>query len=83
METFKMLKNEYSDACLSCTNIFEWYRQFHYRKGSVGDNPRVGRSLNSQTPENIVGCAFCFDYRSSVDEPNVGGKTPCGQRNGL
>ncbi len=49
-----MLKKAYSDACLSRTNVFEWYGWFYNEWESVEDDLRAGRSHTSRTPENIV-----------------------------
>ncbi len=67
-KTFKMLQRAYGNECLSLTNIFEWYDKFCNGRENVDDDPRVGCSRTSQTPEHItkIHAALEDDRRSTI-----------------
>ena len=42
-ETYDLLKKVYGDECLSCTQVFEWFKRFKEGRKEIGDNQRLGR----------------------------------------
>jgi hypothetical protein len=51
-ETLNMLQQAYGDEVMSCTQCFEWHRQFKGGRTSLEDE-RSGRPSMSITPENV------------------------------
>jgi len=37
-ETYDLLKNVYSDECLSRTQVFEWFKRFKEGREEIGDD---------------------------------------------
>ncbi len=52
-KTSDMLKNAYSDASLSRTNVFDWHKRFREGRTSIADDPRSGCPSDSKTDENV------------------------------
>jgi len=52
-ETYDFLKKVYGDECLSCTEVFEWFKRFKEGREEIGDDQRPGRPSTSKTDANI------------------------------
>ena len=52
-ETYNLLTEVYCDQCLSCTQVFEWFKKFKEGKEYVGDDPKSGRPSTAKTQENV------------------------------
>ncbi|KAJ8948191.1 hypothetical protein NQ318_010467 [Aromia moschata] len=48
-----MLKEVYGSECVSCTQVFEWFKRFKEGRKTTEDDPRPGRPSTSKTDENI------------------------------
>ena len=42
-ETYNLLTQVYGDQCLSCTQVFKWFKKFKEGREYVGDYPKSGR----------------------------------------
>jgi len=49
-ETYDLLKKVYGDECLSCTEVFEWFKD---GREETGDDHCPGRPSTSKTDANI------------------------------
>ena len=49
-ETYNLLKKVYGDECLSCTEVFEWFKD---GREETGDDHCPGRPSTSKTDANI------------------------------
>jgi len=52
-ETYDLLKKVYSDKCLSCTQVFEWFKRFKEGREEIGHDQRHGRPSTPKTDANI------------------------------
>ena len=52
-ETYILLTEVYGDQCLSCTQVFEWFKKFKDGREYVGDDPKSGRPSTAKTQENV------------------------------
>jgi len=52
-EMYDLWKKVYSDKCLSCTQIFEWFKRIKERREEIGDDQCPSRPSTSQTDANI------------------------------
>ena len=52
-ETYNLFKKVYGDKCLSCTQVFEWFKRFKKGREEIGDDQRHGRPSTSKTDANI------------------------------
>jgi len=52
-ETYDLLKKVYGDECLSCTQVFEWFKRFKEGRKEIGDDQHPGRPSTSKTEANI------------------------------
>jgi len=48
-ETYDLLKKFYDDECLSCTEVFGWFKRFKEGREEIGDNQRPSRPSTSKT----------------------------------
>jgi len=48
-ETYNLLTEVYGDQCLSCTQVFEWFKKFKEGREYVGDDPKSGRPSTAKT----------------------------------
>jgi len=53
IEMYDLLKKVYGDKCLSCTQVFEWFKRFKEGREEIGDNQRPGHPSTSKTDANI------------------------------
>jgi len=60
-ETYNLLKKVYDDECLSCTQVFEWFKRFKEGRKEIGDNQRLGRPSTLKTDANIEKSVKVFD----------------------
>ena len=67
-ETHNLLKKVYDDECLSCTQVFEWFKRFKEGREEIGDDQRPGCSSTSKTDTNIktVGGTVRQNHRLSI-----------------
>ena len=42
-ETYDLLKKVYGDECLSCTQVYEWFKRSKGGREEIGDHQRHGR----------------------------------------
>jgi hypothetical protein len=49
-ETYDLLKKDYGDECLSCTQVFEWFKE---GREEIGDDQQISRPSTSKTDANI------------------------------
>ncbi|KAJ8941722.1 hypothetical protein NQ318_023318 [Aromia moschata] len=63
-----MLKEVYGNACLSRTQVFEWFKRFKEGREMTEEDPRPGRPSTSKTDENIekIGKLTREDRRLSI-----------------
>ena len=54
IEIHRRIKVQYSDACLSQQQVYEWSRKFANGVTSVEDAPRPGQAQRVVTPQNIA-----------------------------
>jgi len=54
IEIHRRMKVQYSDACLSIQQVYEWNRKFTNGVSSVTDSPRPGQAHRVVTPEGIA-----------------------------
>jgi len=52
-ETYDLLKKVYGDECLSCTQVFEWFKRFKEGRKENEDDQRPGHPSTSKTDTNI------------------------------
>ena len=52
-EMYDLLKKIYGDECLSCTQVFEWFRMFKEGREEIGDDQHLSRPSASKTVANI------------------------------
>ena len=52
-ETHQMLQQAYGDACLSRTQIYEWYTRFKSGREDINDDERPGRPKTGLSAEHI------------------------------
>ena len=52
-ETYDLLKKAYGDECLSCTQVFEWFKKFKEGREELGDDQHPGHRGTSKTDANI------------------------------
>jgi hypothetical protein len=52
-ETYDLLKKVYGDKCLSCTQVFEWFKTFKEGRAEIGDDQHPGGPSISKTDTNI------------------------------
>ena len=55
IEIHRRIKVQYSDACLSQQQVYEWSRKFANGVTSVEDAPHPGQAQQVVTPQNIAG----------------------------
>jgi hypothetical protein len=54
IEIHRQMKVQYSDACLSLQQVYEWNKKFMNGISSVTDCPRPGQAHRVVTPEAIA-----------------------------
>ena len=52
-EMYDLLKKIYGDECLSCTQVFEWFRMFKEGREEIGEDQHLSRPSASKTVANI------------------------------
>ena len=52
-ETYNLLTEVYGDQCLSCMQVFEWFKKFMEGTEDVGNDPKSGRPSTVKTQENV------------------------------
>ena len=52
-EMYDLLKKVYGDECLSCTEVFKWFKSFKEGREEIGEGQRPGRPSTSKTDANI------------------------------
>jgi len=52
-ETYDLLKKVYGDECLSCTQVYEWFKWFKEGREEIGDDQCPGHPSTSKTDANI------------------------------
>ena len=52
-ETHQMLQNAYGNDCLSCTQVYEWFRRFKSGRETLDDDERSGHPRTGFSVENI------------------------------
>ena len=67
-ETHELLKNVYGDECLSCTQVFEWFKRFKEGKEEIKDDQHPSRPNTSKTDASIekVGEIVQQNHRLSI-----------------
>jgi hypothetical protein len=59
-ETFEMLKNAYSEECLSRTSVFECHKRFKEGRDSLQGDERKDRPSTSRTEESTEVIRKCL-----------------------
>jgi len=52
-EAYALLKKVYGDECLSCTQVFDWFKRFKEGREEIGDDQSPGRPSTSKPDANI------------------------------
>jgi hypothetical protein len=52
-DTYNLLMEVYGDECLSCTQVFKWFKRFKEGRGEIEDYPCPGWTCTSKTDANI------------------------------
>jgi len=52
-EMYNLLKKVYGDECLSCTQVFKWFKRFKEGREEIGDNQPSVHPSASKTDTNI------------------------------
>ena len=52
-ETYGLLKKVYGDECLSCTEVFEWFKRFKEGREEIRDDQHPDHPSTSKTDANI------------------------------
>jgi hypothetical protein len=52
-EMCDLLKKFYGDECLSCTEVFEWFKRFKVGREEIKDDQRPSHPSTSKTDVNI------------------------------
>ena len=52
-ETFEMLKQAFSDSCMSRSRTFEWFGRFKNGRSSTANDDRSGRPSMATTPSKV------------------------------
>jgi len=52
-EMYDLLKKVYGDKCLSCTQVFEWFKRFKEGREEIRDDQHPSRPSTSKTDTNI------------------------------
>jgi len=52
-EMYDLLKKVYGDECLSCTQVFKWFKRFKEGREEIRDNQRPGCPSTSKTDADI------------------------------
>ena len=52
-EMHNLLKKVYGDECLSCTQVFEWFKRFKEGREQVGDDQRPSHPSTSKIDASI------------------------------
>ncbi|KAJ8963123.1 hypothetical protein NQ318_018588 [Aromia moschata] len=52
-EAYAMLKEVYGNECLSCTQVFEWFKRLKEGRETTEDHPRLKQPSTSKMEENI------------------------------
>ena len=52
-ETFEMLKQAFSDFCMSRSQTFEWFGRFKNGRTSTPNDDRSGRPSTATTPSKV------------------------------
>jgi hypothetical protein len=52
-EMYNLLKKVYGDECLSCTQVFEWFKRFKEGREEMGDDQCPGHPSTSKTDANV------------------------------
>ena len=53
LETYDLLRIVYGDDCLSCTQVFEWFKKFKEGREVIEDDPQPGRPRTLKTDGNV------------------------------
>jgi hypothetical protein len=73
---YGLLKEVYGDECLSCTQVFEWFKRFKEGRGETEDDPCPGRPCTSKTDakiEKVSGIEknHCLSMRAVAELANI------------
>ena len=60
-EMYDLLKKFYGDECLSCTQVFGWFKGFNEGKEEIRDDQRPSHPSTSKTDTNIEESLKLFD----------------------
>jgi len=52
-EMYDLLKKVYGDECVSCTQVFKWFKRFNEGREEIGDDQRPGHPSTSKIDANI------------------------------
>jgi len=52
-KSVRFVEEVYGDECLSCTQVFEWFKRFKEERDKIGDDQCPGRPSTSKTDANI------------------------------
>ena len=52
-DTYNLLTQVYGDQCLSCTQVFEWFKKFKEGREYIGVDPKSGCPSTAKTQENV------------------------------